>query len=135
MWRYVVDGVNAEEFVIWVSVVMGVSPAILFDVIWGSVEVNEVAEKYVEETLDLLPSELALKNLSSESDKVRSLVRLVLGGGATKIFLPRDEPLVIVTGDPKIPPLARLIAFLISSPKSVADTDLLKEVERLGVMF
>ena len=85
--------------------------------------------------MDLLSSELALKNLSSESDEARSLVRPVLGGGATNILCPRDEPLEIVTGDPKIPIPARLTALLNSSSKSVVDTDLLNELERLGVAF
>lgn len=99
-------------------------------------------EKYVDEALDLPPSEdPALKKFSSEtSDLERSLVRLTVGGGVTKTFLPSDDPLEIVTGEPpkapNIPlaPLARSRADLNSSSKSANELLRLKEFPRVGVI-
>jgi hypothetical protein len=63
----------------------------------------------------------------------------VLGGGVTKMVLPSDEPLEIVTGDApnpnKPPPLALCTALLNSSSRSVIEPVLRSnELPRVGVM-
>lgn len=63
--------------------------------------------------MEFSPSELALKKfLSLISERALSLPSPVLGGDTTEMFLPSDDPLEIVTGEPpNIPPdpLARLL--------------------------
>jgi hypothetical protein len=93
----------------------------------------------VEDTFDLVPDEPALKNCSSVmSERALSLPRPMLGGGVTKIFFPREEPLEIVTGDPPRTwlgkpspgraPRARSSTDLNSSSKSPVDPVRLNEV-------
>ena len=112
-----------------VAVIPGVVPS-------PPVEVNDVCEKYVEVTFDRRPSEEALKKCSSEtSDLALSLPRPVLGGGVTKIFFPRDEPLEMVTGEPpNSAPLDRVRAILNSSSRSVIEPLRLRESRRFGVI-
>jgi hypothetical protein len=56
----------------------------------------------------------------------------------TKIFFPSEDPLEIVTGEaprkPPLVPLARLMADLNSSSRSVIEPLRLLELPRLGVM-
>ena len=91
--------------------------------------------------MDLTPSEdPALKKCSSETSDLGPslpLSRPTLGGGVTKIFLPKVEPLEIVTGEPPNrpwAPLARLTADLNASSKSVMEPLRLIELPRLGVI-
>jgi hypothetical protein len=117
--------VNVDEGT-WFADVAGVNSVIVLDPV-----LDAVGEKYVDDTLDLRPSELALQNRSSSL-----LTRPPLGGGGIRIVFPSDEPLVTVTGDPnKLPePLARVTAFLNSSSRSVVDPLLFRELRRLGVI-
>ena len=93
----------------------------------------------MEDTFDLVPDDPALKNCSSVmSERALSLPRPMLGGGVTKIFFPREEPLEIVTGDPLSTglgkpspgraPRARSTADLNSSSKSAIDPERLNEI-------
>ncbi len=63
-------------------------------------DVSEVPEKYVEDTFERAPSLApALKKCSSDTSD-RELPRPVVGGGVMKMFLPSEDPLEIVTGEP-----------------------------------
>ena len=90
--------------------------------------------------MDLVPSvDPALKKCSSETSDLGlslPLSRPMLGGGVTKMFLPKVEPLEIVTGEPPNgpAPLARLTAVLKASSKSVIEPLRLLELPRLGVI-
>ena len=106
-------------------------------------DVSEVPEKYVEDTFERAPSLApALKKCSSDtSDRERSLLpRPVVGGGVMKMFLPSEDPLEIVTGEPPNsapapgPPRARLTADLNSSSRSAIEPVRRSELPRRGVM-
>jgi hypothetical protein len=101
--------VNVDEGT-WFADVAGVNSVIVLDPV-----LDAVGEKYVDDTFDLRPSELALQNRSSSL-----LTRPPLGGGIRIVF-PSDA-------------LARVTNFLNSSSRSVVDPLLFRELRRLGVI-